>query len=1691
MKSFFQNLFNGGEENSKKQGKKKPNGLDYRRLRMEPLENREMLSVSPTMQVFKTDTGGGLDNYTSGSISFDIEVTGTSIVENAPAQLTLRVYDVDYNGSGNGGQPERDRVSVNGNYVGMLTGANNSWSICTFEVDSSYLVCGQNTIHIDIDVLSGGWLVECDWGELRVEVEELSFQLETETEYKIPTVGEEIKLKAKFDRDISEYTIVKTEWTVIDKKTGRTDWTHVVNGSLEDTYVAQKNPDPFVLSISGPPAYGDKIINCTITLKDANGKTITIKNDPKDKKGEITIDRLMPMEWIAHEWAYHPGSANIGGNAGFNGYIVDLKINNWTNLDAYGLVRKTSDGEIEKSLLVFRGTQEILDIVVDLNIHGVGESQYASGRSSIITWANKVSKTGTISVTGHSLGGALAQYFAADWTSRGGRIDTIETFQSGGIRQAWTQQFNISNCTKSIHHIAAGDIVSLTGSFVAGQYLVHSSFSSELDAHTRAGLAYTPYVLVPSFNNPAFSYGSYAGYLSTANVLARCDTRIQDLQRSNLLTNPLKNLRILAIDVIKNTLSNRASLEYLRSHATDLGIGGMAILLSELIKVLPLTTQPQSVASANQTSQASFSLTSTNEDAFALPDYELDSGWKVTGQTLTEEGVLSGCLTPPGGSVSFAFTLNLGQEDSVMQISGAATYPLDKNTHYAGNSIDLSGVFDPHIVGNLETSYSWKFQNGTNVAPSKVTKTENGKFAFDSSLVGQQVYCVMTNAYLDGFTLTTSIVEITSVAPQVLSAPNLNVPTSNSTSINVTWNNIVNCNSYILQYSTDANFEQMATWEVSDIVTNSCSITGLLPNTTYYVRVKAIGSDEYTDSSYSTTQSVKTAVSPVSAIVLNSNTQDNDSNGLFDALTINTRINTSVAGTYRIDGTLYSSTGEAVVSVSLLKNLANGNNTIDIVFDGSDIFYSGFDGPYVLELSVDSENEYPVFFERNLYQTATYQYTQFEGGEVTFTRMFSDHGVDLDDNGKFDMLSIDVELDVARVGEYEIIGYLQDIDGNYAGYCSVITTLDKGEQTVALDFGSIYLISGSLEKQWMLSSLIIRDVNTNTLLSFHYDVYTTSQYNIRDFQSEGVRFNGTNSEIPIDEDGDGKYNRIDVQFGVDVQVSGNYVFSTLLLDNEGNAVGYHNQTYYLENGTTDFIVQLDSYDFLSGKFNGPFHLAAISLHNDSFELAAITNPYTTRTYQYTDFDSPSVVLGENIEDHLEMTQDVKQPKLLCVSLEIFVENTGYYNVNARLVDGDGSEIGWASTNPSLTAGEYNTVELLFTGEEILSHGVPGPYFVKDLSIYAISGSSGDSLFLLDVHETAAYSLNDFASKAIPLIALGSDAGPFSKPIVQVYDASTDEFLFEITADRTFGIDYTGGVRVATGDLNGDGVPDIAVVPGRSMAPSVLVFDGKDGSLMTDYCIPAAATYGQSFKDGLNVAIGDVLGNGMNDIILVPSGGQAVVKVFENITDTASGQRGFSNQVARQFNAFEDYKQFIGGGSVAVGNTEESVDAGVKEQIVIGTGPGIDPIVRVFDVETVQPAYNTVREIKSNPDYIGGVNVALGDLNGDGVNELVISTKNGGRSWVDIIMLYPEACEEFASRFQVFDGGEGNNVAVNVALRDIDGDGLLEILATQSAKGKAGYTVRKIRLYANNFSPQIVDEIIANWPNELASGLYIG
>ena len=87
--------------------------------------------------------------------------------------------------------------------------------------------------------------------------------------------------------------------------------------------------------------------------------------------------------------------------------------------------------------------------------------------------------------------------------------------------------------------------------------------------------------------------------------------------------------------------------------------------------------------------------------------------------------------------------------------------------------------------------------------------------------------------------------------------------------------------------------------------------------------------------------------------------------------------------------------------------------------------------------------------------------------------------------------------------------------------------------------------------------------------------------------------------------------------------------------------------------------------------------------------------------------------------------------------------------------------------------------------------------------------------------------------AVPLLAFGADAG--AEPRLLVQDKDTGEVRFDQLA---FGPQFRGGVRVAVGDVTGDGQDDVIAGTGPGVAPVVKVFDGATGRLVSRFAATA-------------------------------------------------------------------------------------------------------------------------------------------------------------------------------------------------------------------------------------------------------------
>ena len=313
---------------------------------------------------------------------------------------------------------------------------------------------------------------------------------------------------------------------------------------------------------------------------------------------------------------------------------------------------------------------------------------------------------------------------------------------------------------------------------------------------------------------------------------------------------------------------------------------------------------------------------------------------------------------------------------------------------------------------------------------------------------------------------------------------------------------------------------------------------------------------------------------------------------------------------------------------------------------------------------------------------------------------------------------------------------------------------------------------------------------------------------------------------------------------------------------------------------------------------------------------------------------------------------------------------------------------------------------------------------------------------------------------VDILAVAAEAGATSSAAVRVYDAETLKQLFTIDAAATYGIKYREGVRVATGDLDNDGLPDVAIAPGRMAAPVIKVFNGSpqsgvQGTEIVGLRIAADATYGSSFMGGVSITIGDVVGDTLNDIVLAPSRGSATVKVFRNKFVAGTPYAGFIKTPARTFDAFPGQTGYIGGGTVAAGDV---LGLG-KQQIVVGSGVGIRGEVNVFDVRAQAASYASLLRIvdPTVPDNRGGVSVTTGDLDGDGRSDIVTGVGAGSGGWV---RAYSGRTGSQLYGFQTA-ANLAATVPTRVAVRALDGDSRMAVFATWGADARQNYRIRRI------------------------------
>lgn len=235
-----------------------------------------------------------------------------------------------------------------------------------------------------------------------------------------------------------------------------------------------------------------------------------------------------------------------------------------------------------------------------------------------------------------------------------------------------------------------------------------------------------------------------------------------------------------------------------------------------------------------------------------------------------------------------------------------------------------------------------------------------------------------------------------------------------------------------------------------------------------------------------------------------------------------------------------------------------------------------------------------------------------------------------------------------------------------------------------------------------------------------------------------------------------------------------------------------------------------------------------------------------------------------------------------------------------------------------------------------------------------------------------------------------------------------------------------GVRVATCDLNQDGIDDIVTGPGPGGRPHIRTFDRSGNAIIT----PGFFALDGKFQGGVNVACADVTGNGRPEIIVAASPGGG-----PHLTIHAPNGRVIGNFMA--------YARTFRGG-IRLSAADLNGD-GVKQ---ILTGPEIGaPHVQLFGVQQGGVKRLTPGFYAFDPRFRGGLTVAGADTNNDGRDEIIVSPRTGAQATVKV---YRGRDQAILKNFLAYDGNFVGGAVIGGG--DVDGDGRAEVLTVPGSFG---------------------------------------
>lgn len=329
-------------------------------------------------------------------------------------------------------------------------------------------------------------------------------------------------------------------------------------------------------------------------------------------------------------------------------------------------------------------------------------------------------------------------------------------------------------------------------------------------------------------------------------------------------------------------------------------------------------------------------------------------------------------------------------------------------------------------------------------------------------------------------------------------------------------------------------------------------------------------------------------------------------------------------------------------SLSLKLLSPNGKSITPLSDDDSSIYHYDIDGttgyliikpdPGIWTMEVE-----PFWSEKDKEKYTLFVYKFENDSAAAFNDYYADKGVDDDGNGRYDHIDVTVGTDIKTAGWYMISGSLCDENTNKTIFAFNKTYLERGNRSQTLKFygmnnsSSYYLENLSLETAQPPSyaytsgnGMGYADLEGDVgFQDFRAEAYKTKTYDKLDWPIDtpwSTGLIGAYSDLGIDVNGDGSYEILAIDVGVNIAERGKYTMTGDLYDLNKSEVAWSMDSVNLEPGRRTMHLNFDGRTIQKNGVNGPYLLSNLSLWEGNWSIKdAKSYAYNTAAYNYSDF----------------------------------------------------------------------------------------------------------------------------------------------------------------------------------------------------------------------------------------------------------------------------------------------------------------------------------------------------------------------------------------------------------------------------------------------------------------------------------------